>query len=461
MPNNNNGYPSSTRAWVTVIILMVAYVLSFIDRQILNLLVAPIRRDLMISDTQMSLLMGLSFALFYTVCGIPLGRMADTRSRRGLIAIGILFWSAATAACGMAKLYWQFLICRIGVGVGEAALSPAAYSLIADSFPAERRATAISVYSMGVYLGSGLAFLFGGLVIKLASAQGDVLLPVLGEVRPWQLIFLALGAAGVLFTLLMLAVKEPARRGVGAGVAVPLADVGRYIRVNKRTVLCHNFGFAGLAFAGYGSAAWIPTFFIRTYGWDAGQVGIVYGIIVALFGCLGIVFGGRLADWMAKRGRSDANMRVGLYAAIGAVPFVLLFPLMETALWAAILTAPAVFFLSMPFGVAPAANQEIMPNSMRGQASAIYLFVITLIGLGIGPTAVALVTDYVFADDQALRYSLLIVTSLAVFSSVVLLSMSLKPYRDSVVRLQQWAASPASHKVAPALAVGRMQSGDA
>ncbi|MFZ3203481.1 MAG: MFS transporter [Pseudomonas sp.] len=443
MSNNNNGYPSSARAWATVAILMVAYVLSFIDRQILNLLVGPIRRDLMISDTQMSLLMGLSFALFYTVCGIPLGRLADTRSRRGLIAIGILFWSAATAACGMARLYWQFLICRIGVGVGEAALSPAAYSLIADSFPAARRATAISVYSMGVYLGSGLAFLFGGLVIKLASAQGDVLLPVLGEVRPWQLIFLALGAAGVLFTLLMLAVKEPARRGVGAGVAVPLADVGRYIRANKRTVLCHNFGFAGLAFAGYGSAAWIPTFFIRTYGWDAGQVGIVYGSIVAVFGCLGIVFGGRLADRMARRGSIDANMRVGLYAALGAAPFVLAFPLMESALWAAILIAPAVFFLSMPFGVAPAAIQEIMPNSMRGQASAIYLFVITLIGLGIGPTAVALVTDYVFGDDQALRYSLLIVTSIAVFSSIVLLSMSLKPYRDSVVRLQQWAARSA------------------
>jgi MFS family permease len=441
--NNNNGYPSNVRAWTTVAILMVAYVLSFIDRQILNLLVGPIRRDLLISDTQMSLLMGLSFALFYTVCGIPLGRLADTRSRRGLIAIGILFWSAATAACGMARLYWQFLICRSGVGVGEAALSPAAYSLIADSFPAERRATAISVYSMGVYLGSGLAFLFGGLVIKLASAQGDVLLPIVGEVRPWQLIFLALGAAGVLFTLLMLAVKEPARRGVGAGVVVPLADVGRYIRANKRTVLCHNFGFAGLAFAGYGSAAWVPTFFIRTYGWDAGQVGIVYGSIVAVFGCLGIVFGGRLADWMAKRGHSDANMRVGLYAAIGAAPCVVAFPLMDEALWAVLLMAPTVFCLSMPFGVAPAAIQEIMPNSMRGQASAIYLFVITLIGLGIGPTAVALVTDYVFADDQALRYSLLIVSSLAVFSSIALLNKGLQPYRESVVRLQQWSAEPA------------------
>lgn len=439
MQDDDTAYPSSFRAWTSVGILMLAYVLSFIDRQILNLLVGPIRRDLVISDTQMSLLMGLSFALFYTVCGIPLGRLADTRSRRGLIAVGILFWSAMTAACGMARLYWQFLICRIGVGVGEAALSPAAYSLIADSFAPNRRATAISVYSMGVYLGSGLAFLLGGLVITFASAQGDVTLPLLGEVRPWQLIFLLLGAAGVLFTLLLLAVHEPVRRGAGAGVAVPLAEVGRYIRANRRTVLCHNLGFAGLAFAGYGGAAWIPTFFIRTHGWDAGQVGVIYGSIVAVFGCLGIVIGGRLADWMAKRGHSDANMRVGLYAAIAAIPCVLSFPLMSSGMWAAILTAPTVFFLSMPFGVAPAAIQEIMPSAMRGQASAIYLFVITLIGLGIGPTAVALVTDYVFADDMALRYSLLIVNSLAVASSVYLLGKGLQPYRDSRLHLQQWA----------------------
>ena len=443
MSNNNNGYPSSVSAWITVTILMVAYVLSFIDRQILNLLVGPIRRDLAISDTEMSLLMGLSFALFYTICGIPLGRLADTKSRRGLIAFGIIFWSAATAACGLAKQYWQFLFCRIGVGVGEAALSPAAYSLIADSFPPNRRATAMAVYGMGVYLGSGIAFLLGGLVIQFASAQGDVVLPVLGEVRPWQLIFLILGAAGVLFTLLMLAVKEPARRGAGAGVAVPLADVGRYIRSNRRTVLCHNFGFAGLSFAGYGSAAWIPTFYIRTYGWDAGQVGIIYGSLVAVFGCIGIVFGGRLADWLAKRGRSDANMRVGLYAAMGALPLVLMFPLMPNALWATVLLAPTIFCLSMPFGVAPAAIQEIMPNSMRGQASAIYLFVITLFGLGLGPTAVALVTDYVFADDNALRYSLLIVTTLAVFGSVLLLWRGLSPYRESLQRLQQWSAQPA------------------
>lgn len=439
MHNNNNGYPSSAVAWSTVAILMVAYVLSFIDRQILNLLVGPIRRDLDISDTQMSLLMGLSFALFYTLCGIPLGRMADSRSRRGLITVGVLIWSAMTAACGLARQYWQFLLFRVGVGVGEAALSPAAYSLIADSFPAQRRATAISVYSMGIYLGSGLAFLLGGLVIKFASAQGDVHLPLFGEVRPWQLIFLLLGAAGVLFTLLMLAVKEPQRHGVGAGVEVPMREVGAYLRANRRTVICHNFGFACISFASYGSGAWVPTFFVRTYGWDAGHVGVVYGSIVAVFGCLGIVFGGRLADRWAKRGRTDANMRVGLLAACLALPLSVAFPLLDDANLVAMLMAPTVFCLSMPFGVAPAAIQEIMPNSMRGQASAIYLFVVTLFGLGVGPTAVALVTDFVFHDDMALRYSLLIVTSLALLGGVLLLGMGLKPYRQSREHLQNWS----------------------
>ena len=439
MHNNNNGYPSSAVAWSTVAILMVAYVLSFIDRQILNLLVGPIRRDLDISDTQMSLLMGLSFALFYTLCGIPLGRMADSRSRRGLITVGVLIWSAMTAACGLARQYWQFLLFRVGVGVGEAALSPAAYSLIADSFPAQRRATAISVYSMGIYLGSGLAFLLGGLVIKFASAQGDVHLPLFGEVRPWQLIFLLLGAAGVLFTLLMLAVKEPQRHGVGAGVEVPMREVGAYLRANRKTVICHNFGFACISFASYGSGAWVPTFFVRTYGWDAGHVGVVYGSIVAVFGCLGIVFGGRLADRWAKRGRTDANMRVGLLAACLALPLSVAFPLLDDANLVALLMAPTVFCLSMPFGVAPAAIQEIMPNSMRGQASAIYLFVVTLFGLGVGPTAVALVTDFVFHDDMALRYSLLIVTSLALLGGVLLLGMGLKPYRQSREHLQNWS----------------------
>ena len=436
---NNNNYPTTGRAWFTVVILLMAYVLSFIDRQILNLLVGPIRADLGISDTQMSLLMGLSFALFYTVAGIPLGRVADTRSRRGLVAWGIFFWSLMTAACGLAKSYWHFVVFRIGVGAGEAALSPAAYSLMADSFPPEKRATAISVYSMGIYLGAGMAFLLGGIVITWANAKGPVTLPVFGVVRPWQLIFLVLGAAGALFSLVLLAIKEPTRKGVGAGVAVPLKDVGAYLLKIRKAVICHNFGFACLSFASYGASAWIPTFFIRNHGLTAGEVGIYYGSLVMVAGSLGIVFGGRLSDYLSRKGYKDSNMRVGLLAAILTLLCNVVYLIDNmTLLW--IVMFFNVFTVAMPFGVAPAAIQEVMPNSMRGQASAIYLFVITLIGLGIGPTAVALVTDYVFQDDMAVRYSIFWVASVITIGAVVLLWLGIKPYREARETLAAWGA---------------------
>lgn len=436
---NNNNYPTTGRAWFTVVILLLAYVLSFIDRQILNLLVGPIRADLGISDTQMSLLMGLSFAIFYTIAGIPLGRVADSRSRRGLIAWGIFFWSLMTAACGLAKTYWHFVLFRIGVGAGEAALSPAAYSLMADSFPPEKRATAISVYSMGIYLGAGMAFLLGGIVITWANAKGDVTLPVLGVIRPWQLIFLVLGVVGALFSLVLLAIREPTRKGVGAGVAVPLKDVGAYLLKIRKAVICHNFGFACLSFASYGASAWIPTFFIRTHGLTAGEVGIYYGSLVMVAGSLGIVFGGRLSDYLARKGYQDANMRVGLLAAVLTLMCNVVFLVDNmTLLWAIMFFN--VFTVAMPFGVAPAAIQEVMPNSMRGQASAIYLFVITLIGLGIGPTAVALVTDYVFQDDMAVRYSIFWVASVITIGAVVLLWLGIKPYREARETLAAWGA---------------------
>src|SRR5690606_24383075 len=335
-----------------------------------------------ISDTQMSLLMGLSFAIFYTIAGIPLGRVADSRSRRGLIAWGILFWSLMTAACGLAKQYWHFVVFRIGVGAGEAAWSPAAYSLMAASSTPETGATGMSVCALGVYLGAGLAFLRGGIVITWANAHGDMVLPLLGTVRPWQIICLVLGAAGVLFCLVLLAIREPTRKGVGAGVAVPLKEVGAYLLSIRKAVICHNFGFACLSFASYGASAWIPTFFIRNHGLTPGEVGIYYGSLVMVAGSLGIVFGGRLSDYLSRRGYKDSNMRVGLLAAVLTLLCNVVYLIDNmTLLW--IVMFFNVFTVAMPFGVAPAAIQEVMPNSMRGQASAIYLFIITLIGLGI------------------------------------------------------------------------------
>ncbi len=428
-------------------VLTLAYMFAFIDRQILNLLVGPIRRDLRISDTQVSLLMGFSFAFFYSFFGIPLGRLADSKSRRTIIAGGMVLWSLLTAGCGLAKSFWHFLLLRMGVGVGEAALSPSAYSLISDYFPREKRATAISVYSMAFYIGSGIAFLLGGLVVGFASAKTSWSLPLVGAIRPWQVIFFIVGLPGAIFALLMYTVREPTRRGARmmktagakARVAqVPMRDVIAYMRENWATFLCHNLGFALLAFSSYGASAWIPTFFIRKYGWTGSQVGVAYGTIVCIFGTLGIVTGGRLADWLAQRGFHDANMRVGLIGSIAWLPAGVLYPLMPSGNLALAVLIPTIFVTSLPVGVAAAAIQEMMPNVMRAQASALYLFVINLIGLGLGPTAVAMMTDYVFHNDNAIHYSLLAVGTLAHIGSATLLWGGLKPFLRSLDRMKHW-----------------------
>ncbi|MDX9972676.1 MAG: MFS transporter [FCB group bacterium] len=432
--------PSLGYAWYVVGVLMVAYVFSFIDRQILSLLVGPMKADLGISDTGMSYLMGITFALLYTFLGIPMGRLADTRSRRSLIAAGMILWSVMTVGCGFARRFWELALMRVGVGVGEAALSPAAYSIITDYFPRERLGTAISVYSMGIYVGMGLAMLMGGYVVEFASHASLETWPLVADMRPWQLAFVAVGAPGVLFAFLLYTVREPLRRSHSGAAhrSAPAKAVAAYLGSNWQTLTCHHLGFALLALVGYGAAAWIPEFFMRTYGWSVSQVGLRYGLVVMTAGSLGIVAGGWLADRMSKRGYRDAKMRAGLLAAVLSIPLTVMYTLMPNG-WAALaVLIPLSFVQAMPFGVAPAAIQEMMPTSMRGQASAVYLFVLNLIGLGIGPTAVALLTDYAFGDVQAVRYSLLLTGVTACVLAAGLLWMGLRHFCVSLDRLRTW-----------------------
>lgn len=428
-------YPRRSYAWFVVGLLTLAYIVSFIDRQILSLLVAPVRRDLGISDTQMSLLMGFSFAIFYTLCGIPLGRLADSWSRRWIVTIGVAFWSAATAACGLAQHYWHLFAGRIGVGIGEAALSPSAYSLISDYFPPERRATAISVYGMGIFLGSGIAYILGALVVGYASARGAIILPLVGETRPWQLVFYVLGGVGLVFAWFMLLIREPLRRGA-THASIPLREVLATLMRHRRTVLLHNFGFACMSLAAYSANAWLPSVWQRVHDWPIRQIGISYGLVVALLGCGGIVFGGWLADRWKARGRSDATLRVGAIAAAVGAPLALLIPLVPDGYTLLLLIAPLTFTLAMPFGVSASAIQDLVPNRMRGQTSAVYLFIVNLIGLGIGPTAVAMFTDYVFGDDLKVGLSLGLVMAGAQLLSLILLWRCCAHYRKSLVELQ-------------------------
>ena len=445
-------YPAPRYAWYVVALLTLAYVFSFIDRQILNLLVAPIQRDLGIGEKQMSLLMGTSFAVFYTFFGIPLGRLADTWSRRWLVVLGISFWSLMTAGCGLARNFWQLALARMGVGVGEAALSPSAYSLIADYFPPGRRSTALGVYGMGIYIGAGLALILGGLVVKFAAAQEQVVLPLVGAMRSWQVVFFIVGLPGLLVALLLLTIREPARQGTrrkavtggsSAPAVPPLREVWAYMSGNRGTFTCLYVGVAMASLSAYGTMAWIPTLFIRRHGWTAGDTGLVLGLIIGICGTAGMMTGGRLADWLRGRGQSDANLRVALLGVVAWLPFGALYPIVSSAWWAAALLAPVYFFSSMPFGLAPAAIQQLMPNTMRGQASAIYLFVINLIGLGLGPTVVATLTQDVFHDKNAVHLSLLVAGVSAHLCAAVLLWRGLKHYRRSLDYLSEWSKANA------------------
>lgn len=403
----------------------------------MSLLVEPIKRDLVLNDTQFSLLHGFAFAIFYTFMGLPLGRLADRTNRRAIISIGIVLWSLMTAVCGLARTFAHLFIARIGVGVGEATLSPAAYSMISDYFPKEKRSVPISMYSMAVFFGGGIAFILGGYVVHVASGRADVMLPIVGSIRPWQLTFFIVGLPGILVAALMLTVREPLRRDVVSLTedkdATPddhsIGTTLKFVMRNARVYGTLLAGFALLATSSYGFFTWSPSFLIRTYGWQASSAGYVFGLIVLILGTGGTLLGGLLADRALAKGKLDANMRVAIYAGGGTLVFGCIAPLMPNAPLALLFLAPTVICIGFPVGLAPAALNFITPNQLRGQVIALYLFAVTFAGLGVGPTFVAVITDYGFGDPAALRYSLAVFAVVVSALAMTSLQLGLKSYR--------------------------------
>ena len=435
----SDDYPNPVYSWYVVGLLMLAYTNSFIDRQILSLLIEPIQRDLGINDTQISLLAGLAFAIFYTVMGVPIARLADQKNRRTIILWGIAIWSVLTATCGLAKNFWHLFFSRMGVGVGEATLSPAAMSMISDYFPVAKIARAISIYSMGVYFGAGLALIIGGFVVKLVSESGNVVIPLIGEVFSWQITFFYVGLMGLPIFLLLLTIKEPRRRGINvsdpeeAKKASSLPVLKAFVRINRKTIFYHFATFSCLGVAVVGYMIWTPTFFIRTYGWDAPKIGMIYGIILFFGGTSGVYAGGALADWLTKRGYKDGILRAAVFGIICSIPFSVLTPLMASPALAVMGLTASCFFMSFPQGLPAAALQVIAPNPLRAQMVALYFLVAGLIANAFGPTLYALMTDYAFGDPMMIRYSLSSVSAFVLPLAALFGVLALKPFRKSVI----------------------------
>ncbi|MCB9962072.1 MAG: MFS transporter [Hyphomonas sp.] len=442
-PEDNAQAPvSGFFAWYAVIVLMLAQTVSFIDRMIMGLLVGPIRKSFDISDTQYSLLAGLAFAIFYSIMGIPLARIADRSSRKRLVAIAITFWSLMTALCGMAKGFWSLFVARIGVGVGEAVLSPAAYSIITDYFEKKTLARALSVYTLGVTIGSGLAYVIGGLVVTIAMQAGTVVLPVVGEREGWQLTFFLVGAPGLLVTLLILLIREPMRRGLiqteQSGAAVSVMDAVRFIASRKRALFSHILGVSLFIMVVFSLNIWGPEYLMRTFGFARGDAGRSFGVLMMIAGTGGLMLGGALGDrWFAK-GIPDAYSRVILLSMAGMWPFVIALGFVTTPQLGLLCMGVAVFFSAFQGGIAGGLIQLITPNQLRGQTVALYFLTANLIGMGLGPTVVASATDYVFKSDAALNKSIALCGGIVIPLAGLILLWGLPAIRKAVEDARSW-----------------------
>lgn len=411
---------ASPMAWYAVFVLMVMYIISFIDRQVISLFVEPLKRDLLLSDTQISLLQGLSFAIFYTVLGIPIGRIADSVNRRNLIMAGVGLWSLMTAACGLARSFPQLFLARMGVGVGEATLSPAAFAMIADLFPRHQMSLAASLYSLGAFIGLGLSLILGGALIQLADGLGEVVL--MGEaLKNWQLVFMMLGGLGILGIGLMLTIREPARTGKAKGDVVSFARTLGWLRGNARTFTSLFLGFSFFILMSSALSAWSPSILIRNHGFSAPEAGYAVGVAALVASPLGLLLGGWLNDRWVAGGMVDAPMRLGAASGIGLMLMTMALALASTPGEVIGCLAFAFFFLATPLGVAPAAVQMVAPATMRAQLSAFYITVINLVGLAMGPTVVALFTDYVFQAEGLVHLSLAATAAVAMPLAILLL----------------------------------------
>lgn len=418
--------------------LLLAYVLSFIDRNVMAILVGPIRESFEITDFQYGLLHGLAFTLFYTVLGLPIGRLADRRSRRSIIGVGVVFWSAMTCACGVVGSFGGLFVARMGVGVGEAALSPPAHSLLSDLFPARLLPRAMSVFTLGITLGGGMAYMVGGWVL---GAVGDaaVSLPWVGSVEPWQLTFILVGLPGFVVGAFVWTIREPRRTGrVRAdGESVPLREVFAHFKEHARLYAAILGSVSMLSILGYGTITWYVEMLIRNFDANPSEVGPAFGWIFVIAGSLGAIGGGIAAERLARR-LPDANLRVvAVAAALWVVPGMV-GPLLPTAEGALLLAAPILFLMSSYFGPAIAALQTSTPNEMRAVASALLLFSANLFGLGLGPPLVGALTTHVLGGDATLHLAL--AGLCAVFAPLAALAaaLGLRPYRD---RLESLAVS--------------------
>lgn len=425
---HESAYPRPTTAWWGVALFTLGAILSYTDRQILAILVDPIRASLHLTDTQLSVLQGAAFAVIYSFIGLPLGRIADLVPRRALLVVAIALWSAGTAACGLVDSFGALLGARLLVGIGEAALAPAAISLIGQYFPPDRRGTAMGVFLAGIVIGAGAAIGIGGGLLQLAEASSLHALPVIGALAPWRTVLLIAGIAGVIMCAAMFTVHEPAGRSFAPALLrarlLGFGEIGRAFR-NHGGILVPLYGaLAFWSIVDNALLSWTPALLMRRFAWSPGEVGARLGAIAILAGLIGTPAGGLISDRVTARWGMRARFPLLVIVAVGGTlgaPVGLL----GTAA-GALTSACCWIFLSSALGtIAIATILDLLPQDSRGFGTSTIAFNNIIVGLGLGPTLVALVTDKVFHDSQAVGYAMSCIIAPSVLMAILLFAVAM------------------------------------
>lgn len=412
------------QGWPMVALFLLFYTVAFIDRQVITMMVKPLQEQLGLSEFQISLLMGPSFGLFFAVCGLAVGGLVDRFSRRWLVVLATVLWGLATCMCGLAGNYAVMLLGRMGVGIGESALTPAAHSLIIEQFPRERLSTALAGYSLGAVIGGGLATVIGGAIVHLVEDADPVILGPLGALQPWQLVFLAVGLPTIAMAALALLVREeprPAAQGAAARQATSARAFMAFCLQRPALFIGLPVSFGLLNIITNAYAAWTPTFMVRTYGWNIAEVGLAWGVQHIAAAALGQIGGAMLVDRLYARGMKDAHVRYQWWGVLVAVPINIV-ALLSGNPWVFLVLNAVYYVLCYPFlGYAIAALQLHTPAPLRGRMSAWFIAVITMMGTFIGAPVTAWLTQSVFVDKAMIGWSL--VTVSAVLAPLVVLAM--------------------------------------
>lgn len=430
------GWPAPRVAWTTTILLAIGYVFSYVDRQVISILAPLVKADLRLTDVELSLLLGPSFAIPFAAFGLLMGWLADRTVRTRMIVAAMSFWSIMTALCGMTSSFTALFLCRVGVGVGEAAMNPAAVSIISDQFHPVMRPRALSLYNLGTTVGIVAAYLLIGSLIP----THDVTVPLLGSLRSWQFVFVLLGLPGILYALVLLSMREPVRRNLmrGTAAAATYGDTLRFMWQRRAAFIPFFVGMALLALLVYGPASQTVLFMTRTFHWSIQKTAQWNGVVLLVSGVPGAIFGGWLASRLRAAGKPDGTLRAMLLAATGLVlPICLAYQMPTPALfW--LFSGLQNFCVASSINLGSAAIADITPNQLRGKAVAIMGVILTMVGLGAGPSLIALITQHVVGDEQAIRHSISIFAAAGAPLTVVALAVARPAFRRVAAEAASW-----------------------